>query len=477
MPDFCRPGLAFSEFFDYEMLRTMQAHQENPVESRPALRRVLDLKDTLALAFGAMVGWSWVILSGLWLGNGGSLGAVIGFVVAGVPIMLIGLLYAELASAMPVVGGEHAYSLRALGRHGSFICTWSIVFVYVSVCAFEAVALPTVLDYWFPGYQTGYLWTIAAWEVHASWVAVGVAGTVLITFINYIGVKSSAVVQTTVTLLVLTAGAMLLSGALFEGSAAKLDPLFVDSWRGVIAVAVMAPFMFVGFDVIPQAAQEIHLPARSIGRVLVGSIAMALAWYCLVILAVAALMDSSEMAGNGLITAQANSVAWGPLGGNLLVLGGVGGIITSWNAFVVGGSRAVYAMANDGMLPAWLGRLHPKFHTPSNAVLAIGLLSAAAPFFGRKVLVWIVDSGSFAVVIAYMLVAVSFLLLRKNEPGMERPFRLRQGRPIGWLALLGSTGLFFLYLPGSPSALAWPVEWAIVLLWFIIGALLYLPRR
>jgi amino acid transporter len=128
------------------------------------------------------------------------------------------------------------------------------------------------------------------------------------------------------------------------------------------------------------------------------------------------------------------------------------------------------------MLPAWLGRLHPRFRTPSNAILTIGLLSVAAPFFGRKVLVWIVDSGSFAVVIAYILVAVSFLRLRKTEPDMERPFRLKNGRLIGWLALLGSLGLFFLYLPGSPSALVWPVEWGIFLAWFILGALIYLPR-
>lgn len=445
-------------------------------ESTHKLRRVLDLKDTLALAFGAMVGWSWVILSGLWIGNGGSLGAVLGFALAGVPIMLIGLLYAELASAMPVVGGEHSWSLRALGRHWSFICTWSIVFVYVSVCAFEAVALPTVLDYWFPDYQAGYLWTIAGWQVHLSWVGVGLAGAILITFINYIGVKSSAIVQTTVTLMVLAAGLMLFSGALFKGSTAHMEPLFVNGWAGVISVAVMAPFMFVGFDVIPQAAQEIHLPAKSIGRVLVGSIGMALAWYCMVILAVSALLSFESISGTGLITAQASSTAWGSIGGNLLVLGGVGGIITSWNAFVIGGSRAIYAMACDGMLPAWLGRLHPKYRTPSNAILAIGLLSAAAPFFGRKVLVWIVDSGSFAVVIAYLLVAISFLQLRKNEPDMERPFRLRHGVAIGRLALLGSLGLLLLYLPGSPSALAWPVEWIIVLAWFVLGGLVYLPR-
>jgi amino acid transporter len=422
-----------------------------------------------------MVGWSWVILSGVWIGNGGSIGAVLGFVLAGLPIMLIGLLYAELASAMPVVGGEHEYSLRALGRFGSFVCTWAIVFVYVSVCAFEAVALPTVMDYWFPDYHAIYLWTVAGWDVYLSWAAIGVAGALLVTLVNYVGVKTSALVQTTVTGLILVAGVMLISGALFQGSTRNLEPLLNRGAAGVFAVAVMAPFMFVGFDVIPQAAQEIHLPARSIGRVLLGSIALALAWYCLVILAVALLLPASAF-GTGLVTADAAGIGWGPVGANLLVLGGVGGIITSWNAFLVGGSRAVYAMARHGMLPRWLGRLHPKFGTPANAILAIGLLSIAAPFGGRVLLVWIVDAGSFAVVIAYILVAVSFLLLRRNQPDMDRPFRLRHGETIGWLALAGSLGLLLLYLPGSPSALLWPTEWGLVGLWYLLGILLFRLR-
>lgn len=447
--------------------------------TRHDLRRVLDLKDTLALAFGAMVGWSWVILSGLWISNGGSLGAMLGFLLAGVPIMLMGLLYAELAAAMPVVGGEHEYSLQALGRHGSFVCTWAIVFVYASVCAFEAVALPTVIEYWFPDYRAGYLWTIAGWDVHLSWAGVGVAGAALITLVNYLGVKSSAVVQTTVSLLILAAGAMLIGGGLFAGSPQNLQPLLPEGIAGVFAVAVMAPFMFVGFDVIPQAAEEIHLPARSIGRVLVASIALALTWYLLVILAVALLVPADSLPapaggpGGRLVTADAASSAWGPIGGNLLVLGGVGGIITSWNAFLVGGSRAIYAMATHGMLPGWLGKLHPKYRTPSNAILTLGLLTMAAPFGGRVLLVWIVDAGSFAVVIAYILVAVSFLRLRKTRPDMPRPFRLRHGEAIGWLALLGTFGLLLLYLPGSPSALLWPVEWGLVALWFVLGLAFY----
>jgi amino acid transporter len=172
-------------------------------------------------------------------------------------------------------------------------------------------------------------------------------GAALVTFINYIGVKSSALVQSTVTILVLAAGVMLMTGALFEGSTANLQPLFTDGIAGVFAVAI----------------------------------------------------------------------------------------------------------------------------------LAIGLLSVAAPLFGRVLLVWIVDAGSFAVVIAYILVAVSFLLLRRNRPDMDRPFRLRKGRLIGWLALLGSLGLLALYLPGSPSALAWPVEWGLVATWFALGAVFYRLRQ
>ncbi|MFP3366205.1 APC family permease, partial [Pseudoalteromonas sp. SIMBA_148] len=107
-----------------------------------------------------------------------------------------------------------------------------------------------------------------------------------------------------------------------------------------------------------------------------------------------------------------------------------------WNAFYIGGSRAIYALAHAGMLPAWLGKLHPKHKTPTNAVLLIGLLSCIAPFFGRPALVWIVDAGGLGIVIAYLFVAISFLILRIREPDMPRPFRVRHGKLCGTLAIL-----------------------------------------
>ena len=106
------------------------------------LKKVLSKFDLLFLALGAMLGWGWVVLSGTWLTSAGSYGAVLAFAIGGFLVICVGLNYAELASAMPRVGGEHEYVHRALGEDASFIASWAITLGYVSVATFEAVALP-----------------------------------------------------------------------------------------------------------------------------------------------------------------------------------------------------------------------------------------------------------------------------------------------------------------------------------------------
>src|SRR5699024_7681597 len=134
--------------------------------------------------------------------------------------------------------------------------------------------------------------------------------------------------------------------------------------------------------------------------------------------------------------------------GNILVLGGIGGILTSWIGFYVGGSRAIYALARAGMLPKALGDLHPKYRTPYKAILLIGLLSTIAPLFGRPALVWLVDAGGLGLVVAWLMVAISFLILRKKDPKMVRPFYLKGGPVIGWIAIIMGMGIGVLYMPG-----------------------------
>jgi len=420
-----------------------------------------------------MIGWSWVALTGNWIGGAGSVGAMLAFVLGGVVVIFVGLTYAELASAMPQAGGEHVYASRALGSGASFICTWAILLGYVSVVAFEAVALPTVTDYLFPGFSRGYLWTIAGWDVELTWVLVGVVAAIVMTAINIIGIRTAARLQLLAATLILLVGLLLFAGALVSGDVDNMQPMFSSGAKGLLGVLIMVPFMFVGFDVIPQSAEEIDVPFADIGKLLMISIVMGVLWYIAMIWAVSTGLGVEARMASDLPTADASAaLLGGAWGGKLLVIGGIGGILTSWNAFLIGGSRAIYALARAGQLPASLGRLHPRFNTPYRAVLLIGVLSIFAPLFGRPALVWLVDAGGLGIVVAYAFVAWSFLVLRKREPDMERPYVVKQGRLVGWTALILSLGVAVLYFPGSPAALVWPYEWMIVFGWVALGILL-----
>ena len=433
--------------------------------------RVLGRRDVLALAFGAIVGWSWVLLTGEWVQTAGSLGAITAFAIGGVAMVFIGLTYAELASAMPEVGGEHVYSYRALGAGASFVCTWSLILAYVTVVAFESVALSTGLAYLIPDFSFGRLWKVAGEDVYFSWIAVSVPTALVMTGVNVLGIKPAAVVQAIVTGIILLSGILFVTGSLPAGDSANLEPLFRNGMTGTLGVLIMVPMMFIGFDVIPQAAEEIDLPRRLIGVLLVLSVLMALVWYVLMILGVALTFSATELDQVELATATANASVWGgQWAGNLMVIGGIAGIMTSWNAFLVGASRAVYALARAGMLPGWLGHLHPRFNTPYAAILLIGSFSCISPLFGRQILIWLIDAGGLAVIIAYGMVAVSFLVLRRREPDMPRPFRVAKGTATGVAALVLSILLLLVYLPGSPAALAWPYEWLICLGWVALGA-------
>lgn len=240
----------------------------------------------------------------------------------------------------------------------------------------------------------------------------------------------------------------------------------------------MIPALMIGFDVIPQSAEEINLDPKVIGKVLVFSVVIAILWYCLISLGVALSMTSEHLSNSTMATADAHANVWGgQWAGNLTVLGGVAGIITSWNAFILGGSRAIYALAKANQLPAPFAKLHPKYNTPYIAIIFIGLLCCISPFFGKTILVWLINAGSFAVVIGYGMVAYAFLKLRKLEPDMPRPFRVKHGQIVGWSALVVSICLGWIYLPWGPSSLLWPYEWVMIIGWSILGLILFLMAK
>lgn len=415
---------------------------------------------------------------GVWLTEAGTLGTLVAFAIGGLAIALIGLTYSELAAAMPQVGGEHVYTHRALGPTWSFVCTWALLFSYINVCTFESVALPTAVEFLFPQIRMGTLWNVLGADVDIGFFVVGALGTLIVTWANYVGIRTAAFIQTIVTVLVLASGVLLLLGAASNGELANAQPLFGKATSGILVVFIMVPAMLIGFDVIPQSAEEIDLPPARIGRLLVISVLCAVIWYIGVSAAVGFSLSSTELSESNMATADAAASMWGsPLAGYFLVFGGICGIMTSWNAFVVGASRVLFALAKSGHVPAVFAKVHPRYHTPYVGILAIGGLCLIAPLFGRTILVWLINSGSFAVTIAFLFVAISFLVLRKREPDMPRPFKITHPRLVGYGAIVMSVALLSAFMPWSDSALVWPDEWLTTLVWTILGALLLVFYR
>ncbi|MDO5516176.1 MAG: bifunctional amino acid transporter/iron-containing alcohol dehydrogenase [Clostridium sp.] len=442
--------------------------------------KVFSAWDILVIAFGAMIGWGWVVSSGDWIEKGGVLGAALGFGIGGIMIYFVGLTYAELTAAMPQCGGEHVFSYKAMGPIGSFICTWAIILGYVSVVCYEACALPTIVEYIYPGFLKGYLYTIAGFDVYASWVAVAVILSVIITFINIKGAKTAATLQTILTAIIGGVGILLIVASAFSGSTSNLSgQLFIgDSSFGIIktvfSVAVVTPFFFIGFDVIPQAAEEINIPLKKIGKILILSIVLAVAFYAFIIIAVGYVMNQDAIAvsqsGSGLVTADAMAKAFNSSTmSKVMIVGGMCGIVTSWNSFMIGGSRAMYSMAESYMIPRFFVKLHDKYKTPVNALYLIGGLSIIAPFFGKKMLLWIMDAGNFGCCIAYCMVSMSFIILRKKAPHMPRPYKVKNYKAVGAVAVVMSGFMVAMYIiPDSGCSLAWQ-EWIMAGGWCALG--------
>lgn len=454
------------------------------MEQKSKFDKVMGAWDILVIAFGAMIGWGWVINSGDWITTAGFMGSIIAMLIGGVMVFFVGLTYAELTSAMPQCGGEHVFSYRAMGPTGSFVCTWMIILGYVATSAFEATALPTVITYLFPKFNQVYLYSIAGKDIYLTTILLGVGVAVLITFINIRGAKTAAILQTVLTAIIAIAGILLVVGSAINGDGANITGQMWESGSGntlgsVFKVACMTPFLFIGFDVIPQAAEEINVPYKKIGKIMLLSIFLAVAWYLLIIFAVCYIMPQSAIAQemssqNGLVSAKAIEIAFrSPLMGKVLIIGGLCGIITSWNSFLMGGSRALYSMGESLMIPKMFGKLG-KHKTPEAAIILCGIACVAAPFFGRGVLVWLVDAASFGCVIAYMFVSISFCILRKKKPEMARPYKVKTGRFVGAMAVLMAGFMTLLYIvPASFSAaLVWQ-EWIVVGIWLALGVFFY----
>lgn len=441
-------------------------------EKRESLEKVYSKGDILALAFGAMIGWGWVMLSGYWVEQAGWLGAIIAFLVGGIMCVFVGLCYAELTPALPCAGGGLVFAYRAMGYKVAWITIWATCFAYIGVAAWEGIAISTAINYIIPIPQLGYLWTVAGYKVYLSWSAIGMTVGLILIILNLKGGKSAVLFQNIATIGLTLVGIIFVVSGITKG-----DPQFlgeaVKGGKGIFAVLLMVPAMYVGFDVIPQSAEEMNIPKRQIGKILIFSIFLAGFWYVAMCIGIA-LAAPVDIRVNGAVPVAdaAAFVFKNPLMGKFIILGALCGILTSWNGFIIGGARVLFSMGRAKMLPPVFGKVHPKTQTPYAAIILIGIICELSPLLGKNALVWFVNASSFGVVVTYLFVTLAFVILRKKEPNLERPFKVKNHKLIGYGAVIISIAFICLYLPFSSGGLVWPYEWGMILGWGLLGAVL-----
>jgi len=237
----------------------------------------------------------------------------------------------------------------------------------------------------------------------------------------------------------------------------------------MLAVFVTVPFWYVGFDTIPQAAEERRedSPLHRLGLYVVLAIVGSTVFYIAVILGAGMAGPWQDIIGTDLPTAAAFSSAFeSEMLVKLVLVAGLIGLLTSWNGFFLAGSRVLFSLGRGRIIHASFGQTHVKYGTPAKAVLFSGLVTFLSACLGRGAIVAFVDVGSFCIALAFLGVALSLIQLRKAFPDLERPYRMPGGNALAYVAAAGSLFILCVMLvPGSPSRLVWPLEW------FILGTL------
>jgi amino acid transporter len=276
-------------------------------------------------------------------------------------------------------------------------------------------------------------------------IIVGVIAALFFGVINYIGIRLSAVIQFVFTVLLFLGMAIYIFGSLPQVELSNITgPFFDKGIGGVLMMVPIAILAFMGFDIVTKAAEEIKSPIEKVVWLIPLSVVFVLLFYFGVFFVTAGVVPYTVIAESTL-EVPIEIVAIKTLGGAgfyIVIFAGLMGLITTLNGFLIGSSRLMYGMSKDGVLPKAFSYIHPKFGTPSFGIVALTIVGILGAFF--QFLFTLFSVASAAILLAYILVCVSLIILRKKEPNMKRPYKLRAPKTVAGLAIFGAV-LAFLF--------------------------------
>ena len=453
------------------------------------LSRNLSPVNVWSLALGCIIGWGAFVMPGnTFLGQAGPLGTAIAMGLAAVIMIIIAMNYNFMINRYPVAGGEFTYAQQAFGMNHAFICSWFLGLSYLAIVPLNGTALALIGRNLLNNvFQVGFRYSVAGYDVYLGEILLALAALILFAVLSIRGVKFAGVFQTGLVF-VLVGGVVIVAVAALMSSRASfqnLAPAFPEGGSraaGVLAVIAVAPWAFVGFDTIPQAAEEFDFTPRKTKVIMILSILFGAAVYVILNTVTAMVVPDGyptwqayiEDMGNldGLLslpTFHAAHTLLGSWGLIFLGLAVTGAILSGIIGFYMATSRLLFSMSRENVLPGWFGKLHPKYKTPSNAILFVLLISVIAPFFGRTALGWIVDMSSIGAAIGYgytSAAAYRFAKKEKNTGVMVTGI-------LGFLMACVFAVLLLVPIPSLHCSLG-RESYICLVIWIVLGVIFYM---
>ncbi len=451
----------------------------DPMTERPELRPTLRPLQVGALALGCIIGFGCFVLPGDFMTRAGPIGASLGVLLGGAAMLVIARSYGVMVRVFPVAGAEFAYAYHACGRYHAYACGWFLALGYLAIVPLNATALGVLGKFIAPQlFARGYLYTVAGFEVFAGEVALAGAAIAVVGLIQLRGVQAVGTLQVAMTALLVGVVVVVGLGTPVSGaSIANLQPYFAPDrspLTGVLAMVAIAPWLYVGFDTLPQAAEEFDFSPRQGLRLMALSIGAGAVMYVVMILATASVFRWRDLVTSAPLWATGTSVraSLGLAGLACLALAVTMAVFTGINGFFMAASRLLFGMGRAKLLPAWFARVHPTHGTPANAVLFVGVVSLIAPWFGREVIVWVVDMAALGTAFGYFYTCRAAARVAADSGQTDAP-RSRRQAVVGATLSLGF--IFLLCVPGMPGFMATP-SWIALAAWIGLGLLFFAGR-
>jgi ethanolamine permease len=403
------------------------------MSSSPELKRTL----TPTMVWGLGVGY---VISGMYFGwnlgleKGGTLGLAIatGFII--ILYVTFTFSYTELACAIPKAGGAFDYANRALGKDLGFLAGMAQIIEFIFAPPAIAFAIGAYFNLFFP-------------EIPI--LAIAILAYVIFTALNISGVKAAATFELIIT--IFAVGELLLFSGITLPHFKSINLTqnsFSNGWNGVFASIPFAIWFFLGIEGVANIAEEAIDPKRTI-RVGFGSAIITLVILCIITFVSAVGVAGWEAivyktdgttSDSPLPLALAQLVGDSSLLYHLLITVGLFGLVASFHGLILAAGRSTFEFGRTGFAPGFLGRIHKRFQTPSNALLFNMIIGVIALLTGKTS--EIITIAVFGALTLYIISMISVIALRRKEPELNRPFKVPMYPVFPIVALIIAVGSF-----------------------------------